>query len=280
MTVDYFILCHGRTFFTQLTVDSILARAKHEPRITLINTGWTHPVWHEFAQSYIADGKVARIVDATIVNHNPATPYGVPDFIGDAPYYFITDNDCLAPVDEDGQSFDEYGFSILDDNPSVNRVGYLLFRDFYVERFPEWAMLKPHMVKPISDPPDSELKVHPKTCGGVWNSETRRAAATSDPRMIKMMTDTTFTIVRKPHKLGHANRYSHVATTSFPTSHIGYLEMAFLKQDHVEEMLLYMADRARNICPEFRHCYQNRLRGYRELVNNSTGQSESEEREP
>jgi hypothetical protein len=270
MTVDYLVMCAGRTFFTKLVVDSILARARHKPLITLVNTGWTHHVWHDWANDYIRQGKVARIVDADIVDHNPATPFRLVDFIGDAPYYFVTDNDCLAPMPEDGVAFDEHSFKIFDDNPSLLRFGMLLFRNrvtpCYVEKFPEWEELKPYIKRKIIDPEEHELKVHPNAGGGAWTPEIRKQFATPDPRLVWVPADTTFTAVRKPHKLGAGNRYSLASTMSYPTSHIGYVEEWFYHPEYAVEMMLYNARRVNGICPEFKDFYHRRERSYQKLV--------------
>jgi hypothetical protein len=207
-------------------------------------------------------------VDATVVNNDPASPFRNVDFIGDAPYYFITDNDCLAPVNENGFSFDEYGFRILDENPRMPRVGYLLFRQIYVERYPEWSELKSYIYtkEPVSDPKSDELKVCAGRGNGIWNDETRKLIGTSDGRLVKLNSDTTFTIVRKPNRLSASNRYSSFSTTAFPISHIGYLERWFYRKDHADEMLEYMIQRSKNICPEFKETYQNREGSYRGLL--------------
>jgi len=258
MEVDHFILCYGRTDFTKFTIDSISNRSKFIPKITLINNGWTHKRWHSFAEDYLKQGKVANIVNTNC--KYPLDAFEKPNFLTSSPYYFATDNDCLMPLPQHGLKFDEYGYTIMNENKILKRLGYMCFRNIFLTHFPEFDQIEPNLIVPLYKLERFSTKLQTKK--GEWTESLRVSILNKDPRLINMISDTTLSIIRKPLKInGRANRFAHTSIPDFAISHLGYIEESYYTPDSYEETVEYMTKRVTNLT-EFATDYENRKNRY------------------
>jgi len=103
--MKFFILCFGRTDYTEATCRSIKECSGSRAEIILINNGWTEYTvptkildhWDHFKSKALSEG----LVDKIITEKFPIIGSALSIFskyceAGDSDFYFISDNDCLC----------------------------------------------------------------------------------------------------------------------------------------------------------------------------------------
>ena len=236
--MDYFILCFGRTDFTRMTVDAILANARTPPRITLINNGWNArfvppqilPYWTDFTQEYLDCGKVHAVheIDAPVIGR-ALDAFAAPALGGAGRYYFITDNDCVVDNRGSDQAFDDVAVARMDAHPALQKLGAFLYIRIAPEHCRQFSVFAPSLdhYLPIDFDHDPSFA---RSVDGMQDLATYRGQArvvdAVDRAIAHMPVDTTFSVLRAPHRVTQANRLSPTLLT-VEILHVGFFEPYF-----------------------------------------------------
>lgn len=273
--MDYFILCFGRTDFTRMTVDAILANASATPRITLINNGWNArfvppsilKYWTDFTQEYLDCGKVQAVhqIDAPVIGR-ALDAFAAPALDQAGRYYFITDNDCVVDNRGRAQAFDEVAVARMDAHPELQKLGAFLYIRIsldHARQFPVFAPSLPQYL-PIDFDHDPSFARTPEGMQDLAAYRGQpRVVDPVDPGIAHMPVDTTFSILRTPHRVTQANRLSPTLL-AVEILHVGFFEPYFYNPDarlSNLEFVYYQLLRPR-VLTEFADVYAQRASRY------------------
>ena len=269
----HYILCYGRTKFTEYTIKSIIENAKYKPKIVLLNNGWnanTVPVevvslWDSFIYKQLYEGNIAKIINLPTSPTFALDGLQVADHDCPEEFYFITDNDCIIQT----SNFDE----MLHNGASkhgLNKLGADFYRSISLDYCKQFHLIAADLNHYYPCPTDN-LHLRPTGPGYTYCQLLNIPETELFPEsgITNNVTDTTLSIVRKGHSVSqHSQNRLSPSLKGIDMLHAGYLEPIFKSKNSLEtiEMLVYAKNRLKNL-PDQNSDYQKRFDSYKNLVN-------------
>ena len=263
--MKFFILCFGRTDYTEATCRSIKECSGSRAEIILINNGWTEYTvptkildhWDHFKSKALSEG----LVDKIITEKFPIIGSALSIFskyceAGDSDFYFISDNDCLV----DSVDFDLKLIHLMYKYPSLHKLGI----DFYHVITRKYADSFSHYLPSnVSHLDGQSTRVGESCINAFGEIGPCQEFLDSEGEICKSQSDTTISIVKKEIAISqHQYRWSYNAS-GLRHLHVGHLEELFWSSNELSVLEMIHYHRLRPIIlTEFKEVYEKRLANY------------------